>query len=276
MKKLAFVFASVLGGFLGCAILLAASSGVGIQIQQAGSPIATYVGGQVVLNCSTNVTCSAAGNVITVTASGTGGGLASGAIVMVNSGSCPTGFTEDDTFNALYLLGTKASNSDAGTTGGSLSYTPAGSNSAATFTGTAGTIPAETISYPANVPAFTGTSGTVPAETFTGSATTVPALGAGTLADATSGSTHKLFTSSSSGVSAATLTGSTATGTLTPLGSNSTVSFTPAGTIAWPANPPTNGTASFTPAGTNSAATFSGTPATIQPSFEKVLFCKKT
>lgn len=253
------------------------------------------------------------------TPSGSGGGVPSGMIAFIKTGTCPSGWTEDSADVGLYVLATKAANSDVGNTGGSTSYTPAGTVAAPTFTGDSTTVPAETvnsltaaaqsftgdsttipaetvnsltaaaqtISYPANVPTFAGSAlgththgtgtyaiawpGTFP--TFTGSATTVPALGAGTLADATSSNSHKLFTSSSSGVSAATLTGSTATGTLTPLGSitawpaavptlsGSTAAVsagTPAGSISWPTNPPTNGTSAVTGTLNSTTATPNG------------------
>lgn len=224
------------------------------------------------------------------------GSFPSGLTIPMIASACPTGWTENSALAGNYLIATTVANGDSGTTGGSNSYTPAGANSAPVFLGDAGSVPAATISWPVGVPVFSGSVGTIPAETFTGStttvpaetftgqSTTVPALGAGTLADSTSGSTHKLFTSSSSGVSAATLTGSTATGTLvplgsnsstsiTPLGSNSTVGFTPTGTVAWPLAVPTNSTVSFTPSGSVAAPAFSGVPTTIQPTFVKVILC---
>src|SRR5438094_673435 len=108
--------------------------------------------------------------------------IPSGAIVFFDSGSCPSGFTEVSGLNGKYILGTVSANSNVGTTGGSNSYTPAGSVAAPTFTGSAGTVPAQTFTGDSNTtsatsagtpagsvsaPTFTGSSGTVPAETFT-------------------------------------------------------------------------------------------------------------
>lgn len=126
-------------------------------------------------------------------------GLPSGAIVMIASGACPAGFSEDDSLAGAYLLGTSTANADVGTTGGSSSYTPAGSVSAPTFTGTPGTVPAET---------FTGTAQTWSTQgKATGQATDVtgpnPYTPAGTNSTAT-------FTPSGT-VSAPAFTGTTAT-----------------------------------------------------------------
>lgn len=49
-------------------------SGITLQFQNAGTPIATFGGGLVAINCSTNLTCSASGPTITMTSSGSGGG----------------------------------------------------------------------------------------------------------------------------------------------------------------------------------------------------------
>jgi hypothetical protein len=118
------------------------------------------------------------------------GGVPSGVELMISSGSCPSGYTEDDSFSGLYVLGTTNAAGNVGTTGGSTSYTPAGTNSAPNFTG----------------------------GLDTASATT---------------SSPKLVTKSTSGVAE-----------------------------------------QMTPTGTVSAPAFTGTAATIQPPYEKVIFCK--
>lgn len=123
------------------------------------------------------------------------GGVPSGVIVFVGSGSCPTGFTEQ-AFAGDYILSTVAANSDVGTTGGSLTSgatsagTPAGTNGTTTTGATSAGTPAGTVACTnvnggttssvkacssATVPTFTGSAmathtHTVPAETFTGSA----------------------------------------------------------------------------------------------------------
>ena len=193
-----------------------------------------------------------------------------GAIMLFDSGPCPDGWSEKANAGS-YLLLTQNTNGDVNTTGGSLSYTPAGTNAAPSFTGTAnqatsavsaGTpagsnatstvTPGGTIAWPAGVPAFTG------------NAVTAASTNSGT----------KLVTgNTSSGVSPVT---------------------TATGTIAWPAGVPaftgsssTVGAQTFTgaalgththtltPAGTVSAPAFTGAAATIQPAFLKVIACKK-
>lgn len=349
-----------------------------------GAPSGTCSFLMVGLNLSNGdfYTCPA-GSWVLVGSSG-GGGVPSGSLILITSGSCASGYAEAMDLNGVTVIGTVAANMDVGTTGGSDTIvasgtnsipaftgasdttsgvsagTPSGTNSAPAFTGSVGTVPAETISYPANVPAFTGSSGTVPAETISGSTAAeashthsvtaagtnasgafaegaiswpagVPTFSGNNLASHThtytdvpnhvhvqninSGTTGGLNgygvdtstnTSSATGYSTANPTGGVATGTtagpsitLTPAGTiawpagvptiaagvftqptftgspvtsgagsshlhavgtlaNGTVSFTPAGTIAWPMNPPTNSTVSFTPAGTVAAPMFTG------------------
>lgn len=211
---------------------------------------------------------------------------------MIDSGTCPSGFAEDATLDGKTLFGTLAAHGDVGTTGGSDSITPAGSISAS-FTGTPGIVPAETISgsdaavsagtpngsvsWPANPPTFAGNAGTVPAETISWPAG-VPTF-AGTALGTHShelpfikaaGGTAALFMLASSvfgtGTSRApesTITPTASTTSAAVLKSQAITAGTPAGTVAWPAGVPTNGTVSFTPAGTvswpASVPTFAGT-----------------
>lgn len=49
--------------------------------------------------------------------------LPSGAIVLILSGACPTGFTQETALNGKFILGTVAANADIGTMGGSDSIT---------------------------------------------------------------------------------------------------------------------------------------------------------
>jgi hypothetical protein len=243
--------------------------------------------------------------------SSSGGSLPPGVIVFMDSGSCPSGFTEDDALAGAYLLGTKAANGDVGTTGGSNSYTPSGTVSQPTlamnaytpagsvawpsstpaFAGTSGTVPAETITWPSSPPAFAGTAGTVPAETLSWPAS-APVF-TGTAASFTTGNDG----SSGGKVAVVTQNSFTPAGTIAWPASAptaSSASFTPAGSVAWPASAPTNSTASFTPAGnvawpssapgfSGSSATLSGTvsqpsfagsAAIIQPAYIKVIACK--
>jgi hypothetical protein len=241
-----------------------------------------------------------------------------GGLFMTTYSACPAGTAEISAFNGAMPLGTIAANGDVGATGGSNTVTPGGSNATANFTptgniaapvfsGSAGIVPAETVSWPAGVPTFAGSSGTVPAQTFTGTpfssvinhthtVTVTYNVQGGTTA-ATTG-THVMTSTATGGsaraptagdaVSATTANPSGGVSSITPAGTNGTASFTPAGTVAWPAGVPTNGTASFTPVGTNSAPAFTGTQGTVpgeawtgtqfdnRSAFVKVIFCQKT
>jgi hypothetical protein len=190
--------------------------------------------------------------------------LNSGMIVFIDSGSCPTNWTEVSQAGNYVLL-TSSGNGNVGTTGGSNSYTPAGSNATASFT-PSGTVAA---------PTFTGSQGTVPAETFTGTpfssvinhthTVTVTSLVQGGTTAATTG-THLMTSTAVGGSARAPTAGGVAS--ITPAGINGTASFTPAGTNSAP---------TFTGnSGTVPAETWSGTPTTIQPTFIRLIACKKT
>lgn len=66
---------------------------------------------------------------------GYGAGIPSGVLILLVSGTCPTGFTEVSALNGQFLQGTVAANGDVGTTGGNATITPAGTVSQPTFTG---------------------------------------------------------------------------------------------------------------------------------------------
>jgi hypothetical protein len=72
------------------------------------------------------------GAVVSLEALGEPGGasLPSGAIILVASGSCPAGFTEEASLSGKFLLGTTAAAGNVGGTGGSDNVTPAGTISA--------------------------------------------------------------------------------------------------------------------------------------------------
>lgn len=117
-----------------------------------------------------------------------------GSIVMLTSGTCNAGWVEATELDGVTLVGTLASHSNVGTTGGADNVTPTGTNSALTFTGNSITSSAVSAGTPAGTNSATATSGncaatnlaigtgattackatapnlTVPAETFSGSA----------------------------------------------------------------------------------------------------------
>jgi hypothetical protein len=65
------------------------------------------------------------------------GGLPAGAIILILSGTCPAGFSEVPALSGKVIIGTTALAGDVGTSGGSDTITPQGTNSAPTFTGQA-------------------------------------------------------------------------------------------------------------------------------------------
>lgn len=93
--------------------------------------------------------------------------IPSGSIILITAGTCPAGFAEATELNGFTVIGTVAANGDIGTTGGSNTITPTGMVDAPTFTGNAlGTHTHGIGSYVATAPTFTGSSGTIPAETI--------------------------------------------------------------------------------------------------------------
>src|SRR5687768_8250976 len=73
--------------------------------------------------------------------SGEGGGVPAGASILIDSGTCPTGYEENTALNGKTLIGTLAANKNVGTTVGSDTITPAGVNSVPTFAGNAWSAP---------------------------------------------------------------------------------------------------------------------------------------
>ncbi len=196
---------------------------------------------------------------------GSGGALPTGAVIAITSGTCPAGTTEAADLSGKFLLGTVAANSDVGTAGGADAITPQGTVSQPTLTMNSYT-PAGTNSWPAGVPTFTGIAAT----------TVVNHLH--TLATGT-GSTGNFSqvigtVDTSSGGTGATPT-QTALGTLS---GNPTVggaaSYTPKGTVAWPAGVPSLTGTAATLTGTVSQPTFTGTQFDNRPAFTKVIFCR--
>ncbi len=163
-------------------------------------------------------------------------GFQSGDIIFTTASACRTGFTEVSALNGRMARGTLAANGNVGQTGGSDTYTPAGTISPLTFVGNAWAAPA--IAWPAGVPTYAGTVNTLAVTAHTVVAT-------------------------KQGASAGNVV-TTATHAITGV---------PGGTVAWPAGVPTIGT--YTPAGTIATPTLSGTPATVVPAYLNLIACSK-
>lgn len=178
---------------------------------------------------------------------GTSSPIPQGAILLIETGSCPTEFTE--TLNGKFLLGTTNANADVGTTGGVDNIIPTGSNSTVNFTPT-GTI---------NTPTFTGNAlathqHELPFQLVSG--TSIRHIAAATFGTGTS-------RAAIGGVTATANTTSAAVAKDQPISAG-----TPSGSISTPL---------FTGAqGTIPAQTFTGIQFDNRPSFTKVIFCKKS
>ena len=226
-------------------------------------------------------------------ATGAAGSVPSGMLGMVASGACPAGWTENDSFAGQYIVFTTSTAGDVGQTGGSTSYTPAGSVSAPTVASL--TAAAQTInSLTAAAQTFTGTpnqsTSSVSAGTPAGSNGTVSFTPSGTNGTTTTtgacGATQdegttatnkvcastpnlaipaEVFTGSSGTVPAESFTGS-------PLAAHSH-SYTAAGTNSTSAVTGTMNASAVT--GTLNAPSFTGTGATIRPPYVKMILCSK-
>jgi len=245
---------------------------------------------------------------------GGGSSVPSGAILLIENGSCPATYTEASALAGRTLVGTLAASMDVGTTGGADTITPVGTNTVPTFSGAASAVPTATITWPAGVPLFTGNALATHTHTFIGNAlaththtftgnalathahelpfqiptTTsirqiaVGTFGTGTSRAATATQTHTANTTSaavalSQAVSAGTPAGTNVAITAgTPTGANTAITAgIPGGTITWPAGVPTNSAVNFTPVGTVTAPGFTGTPFDNRSAFVRVIFCRK-
>ncbi len=182
------------------------------------------------------------------TVGGAVGGLPSGAIVLVDTGACPAGTAEVAAADGRTIIGTLNANANVGTTLGSDTITPAGTNNAPALTMNSytpqGTNTAPAISWPAGVPVYTGTVNTLAV-----TAHTVVATKQGTAAG-------NVVT--------------TATHTITGI---------PGGTVAWPAGVPTHAAATFsgtgaTLTGSVAAPTFTGTQFDNRSAARRYILCK--
>lgn len=206
--------------------------------------------------------------------SGSSSTIPVGSILLIDTGTCPTGFTEVSSLANKFLVGTLSTNSDIGITGGADNITPNGTISGLTFTGNSistslvsGGTPSGTISQPT----FTGSalaahSHELPFQIATTTTTrqiAAATFGTGTARAATSVSTTGTANTTSAAVA---LTQSISAGT--PIGTISIPTFTGSAL----------GTHShtLTATGTITGGVFTGNSQDNRPSFVKVIFCKKS
>lgn len=160
--------------------------------------------------------------------------------IQMRTNACMEGWTELTAWAGKMPLATTVAAGDAGTFGGSDTITP---------TVASLTAAAQTISYPGNVPTISGT--TINAITsvinHTHTVTVTYQAQGGTTASTTD--THSM-TSTATGGSARSLASGDVVSATTANPSGGVASITPTinapGTIAWPANPPTNSTSAVT------------------------------
>lgn len=235
--------------------------------------------------------------------------ILSGSILMVDTGSCPSGFTEVSTLNGKTLLGTLAANSDVGGTGGADNITPVGTNGTVSFT------PSGTNAWPVGVPtaaneaSHTHAAGAIswPAGVPTAANESTHTHGIGSYVAANESAHTHAFTQSSNATTpdlitslgtgaAVAASGTTGAGSahLHTLSGTSAAGAAHTHTLSWPAGVPTSaatgagsvhahilswpaGTPTFTgSSGTVPAQTFTGSSFDNRSAFVKVIFCKKT
>lgn len=172
-----------------------------------------------------------------------GAALPSGAIILILSGTCPSGFTEETALSGKFVLGTVAANSDVGTTGGSDNITPAGTNSGGAVNAHSGTAVADHASHTHTYTDVIAHTHTLPVGATDDTAAPFDRADAGTNA---------------SGANATTASGSTGVATGTTAG--------PSATLTHGVTQPSNHT--FT------QPTFTGTQFDNRPAFAKVIFCR--
>ncbi len=192
---------------------------------------------------------------------GGGGGLPAGAIVLIVSGSCPSGFVEETALDGRMLLGTLAANADVGTTGGADNITPQGTVSQPTFTGDA--LPGHSHTFTGNALASHDHGGGTYA---VGSSTTGISIADHSTGNTRSGGGATGFTDAAAAAHAITDPGHTH-GSFT--GRSEAVSpGTPTGT--------NSSDSAGTPSGAVSQPTFTGTSFDNRPAFIRVIFCRKS
>ena len=202
--------------------------------------------------------------------------IPSGMIAFIASGSCPSGWSENDALTGYNPLITSTANADVGGYGASTLSAAAQSFAGASdsvsfgiisFAGASDSVSFGSITFTGSLDTTSATSGGTPAGTNGATATTGNC--AATNIAAGTGSTNACkATAPNITVPAEAFTGSalaTHTHTVTPTGTVSigTSTVTPTGTVSI-------GTSTVTPTGTNSPSVVSGVPA-----FYKLIACQK-
>ncbi len=209
-------------------------------------------------------------------------GLPSGSVVLISSGTCPTGYSEATDLDGVMLRGTLAAHGNIGQGGGADTITPTVASltaAAQTFAGSSATSSAVS----AGTPAGSNTSGA-----FAEGAISWP-LGVPTH----SGITINAVATTSGSFKGTSAGGFSAVGGAAP-GSSFTPTINSQGTIAWPAGVPTisagvftqptfagnalgTHTHTLTATGTNGTSAVSGTLNSFdnRPVYLNVIFCRR-
>lgn len=177
-----------------------------------------------------------------------GGGSESvpaGSILLIASGVCPAGYTEESALNGKTLIGTLAANGNVGDTGGADAITPAGTNSGGAVSAHAGTAVADHASHTHTYTDVIAHTHTVPVGATDDTSAPFDRADAGT---------------NTSGANASTATGSTGVATGTTAGPNAALTHS----VTQPSNH------------TVTQPTFTGTPFDNRSAFARVIFCRKT
>lgn len=193
-----------------------------------------------------------------------GGGIDAGAILMIKSGSCPSGFVEDTDLNGRMPFGTVAANADIGTTGGTDSITPAGTNSGGAVSAHAGAaVSAHAGAAVADHASHTHTYTDVPNHVHVYASQTATT---GSASSYEHGAIDTSSTAAEASISTNNPTGGVATGTTNG----------PSATLTHSVTQPSNHTVTQPDNHTFTQPTFTGTQFDNRSAFLRVVFCRKT
>lgn len=146
-------------GLFGCFLLGCALVALNIRVLGGQSnSVPVYMSGGYADGCTLVYSNAAIGFTCSAPPSG---GVPAGSILLVNSGTCPSGFTEVAALNGVALRGTVAANKDVGTSTGSDSATPTTSSISLTAAAQAfvGNASADVVNHAHTLATGTGASG---------------------------------------------------------------------------------------------------------------------